>query len=48
MNRLNYAQRSNFIAGTSEVFKYEFYIQEFNLPSLTINSIESTINRLKN
>ena len=41
MNRLNYAQRSNFIAGTSEVFKYEFYIQEFNLPSLTINSIES-------
>lgn len=41
MNRLNYAQRSNFIAGTSEIFKYEFYIQDFNLPGLTVNTVES-------
>lgn len=41
MNRLNYAQRSNFIAGSSELFRYEFYIQEFNLPGLTVNTVES-------
>ena len=41
MNRLNYAQRSNFIAGSSEIFRYEFYIQDFNLPGLTVNTVES-------
>lgn len=41
MNRLNYAQHSNFIAGCSQVFNYEFYIQEINLPGLNTNIYES-------
>lgn len=41
LNRLNYAQKSNFIAGCSEIFKYEFYIQEFNIPGLSVNTVET-------
>lgn len=41
MNRLNYAQHSNFIAGCSQLFKYEFYVQEINLPGLNINVYDS-------
>ncbi len=46
-NRLNYAQKSNFIAGCSELFRYEFYIQEFNLPGLSINPVETYNNGIK-